>query len=420
METFIANLSGKSRKEILNGIEYVVAPITMMVPGILKGSQGAMYYPESEIKKHVEIWNNVPVTLNHPYKNGKTASAREPSVIDSQGLGRIFNTKFAKGKLVAEAWIDIARASKRDSRVVDAIMNGNKMEVSTGLYADRDEVSGTHNGQPYNGIVKNFRPDHLAVLPDETGACSVADGCGLMANKKCKCEDKQNCLCESDSSSLEDDPLTANEVKTTMAKKDLIDSLIENCSCWNSDDAETLNGFTVDKLKTLVDNSKEASANEQIANTARDGFEDSNGNSHAFNVKAGKWESEIKPIENSSPEQKSKDEKEQEWLSNAPESVKAVLANAKSLESDTRKDLYDGIVANVESDEVKKAFASHVDELSLKALKSVSEVVANAKPAPPKEEDKNGVARYFGSGPVANKGESDELDQSDILPLPVL
>jgi hypothetical protein len=33
-------------------------------------------------------------------------------------------------------------------------------------------------------VARNYRPDHLAVLPDQRGACSLTDGCGVMVNTK--------------------------------------------------------------------------------------------------------------------------------------------------------------------------------------------------------------------------------------------
>jgi hypothetical protein len=58
-----------------------------------------------------------------------------------------------------------------------AIEAGHTVEVSTGLFFD-------HAGTSDDGAVvgANFRPDHLAILPDQRGACSRAAGCGLSMN----------------------------------------------------------------------------------------------------------------------------------------------------------------------------------------------------------------------------------------------
>lgn len=33
-----------------------------------------------------------------------------------------------------------------------------------------------------DAVARNHRPDHLAILPDQVGACSLADGAGLIRN----------------------------------------------------------------------------------------------------------------------------------------------------------------------------------------------------------------------------------------------
>jgi hypothetical protein len=58
------------------------------------------------------------------------------------------------------------------------------LEVSTGLFSDQDSVPGEWNGEAYDAILRNYRPDHLALLPGGTGACSWEDGCGVRANQK--------------------------------------------------------------------------------------------------------------------------------------------------------------------------------------------------------------------------------------------
>ena len=57
--------------------------------------------------------------------------------------------------------------------------------MSTGLYVDRDETPGTcpKSGRPYDAVARNYRPDHLAILPDQRGACSNEDGCGIVMNE---------------------------------------------------------------------------------------------------------------------------------------------------------------------------------------------------------------------------------------------
>jgi len=48
------------------------------------------------------------------------------------------------------------------------------------LFMELERNPGQWNGEDYIGIARNIRPDHLAVLPDVKGACSIADGAGLL------------------------------------------------------------------------------------------------------------------------------------------------------------------------------------------------------------------------------------------------
>jgi hypothetical protein len=178
-----ANLAGSARRETLNGREYLVVPISLIVPGVLNGSKGALYYPHEEIVKNVEAWNGIPIVLNHPSKDGKPVSARTPEIYNKSVMGFLMNAE-GTDKLRAEGWFDIEQTAKVDNRVLQAVQNNTPIEVSTGLHTDIDTVeNGSFNGVSYTSIARNYTPDHLAILPDAVGACSIKDGCGLSVNE---------------------------------------------------------------------------------------------------------------------------------------------------------------------------------------------------------------------------------------------
>jgi hypothetical protein len=56
------------------------------------------------------------------------------------------------------------------------------MEVSTGLSFPLTSTHGTFNGKQFDLVAKDILPDHLAILPDVEGACSIKDGAGLVRN----------------------------------------------------------------------------------------------------------------------------------------------------------------------------------------------------------------------------------------------
>lgn len=160
----------------LNGRTYLTGNVIMAKEMVMN----SLLYPSDELKRGVPGWNGRPVTVGHPEKDGKPISANSPDVLDKTQIGFIFDT-FIEGtdaKLKANVWLD---AQKIDSfpEVRDAIANNQMLEVSTGLFIDREEKEGEFNHKKYIGIAKNHLPDHLALLPNEVGACSVEDGAGF-------------------------------------------------------------------------------------------------------------------------------------------------------------------------------------------------------------------------------------------------
>lgn len=156
---------------MLEGRKHYVIPVTMLVVGTHHGSNGPITYTADELKSSARAWNGKPVVVYHPQLNGQGVSAADPDIIDRQRIGTIFNTYFDGRRLTAEAWIDAERVEQVDERVADAVRLNQKMEVSTGLYFALE-----------GDIARNYQPDHLAILPDLVGACSIADGCGMARN----------------------------------------------------------------------------------------------------------------------------------------------------------------------------------------------------------------------------------------------
>ncbi len=170
----------------LNGRAHFVASMTLIVPGVLDGSNGPLYYSPEEIAKNVQAWNHIPIIVNHPTGYGTSTTARCAKVLDERGIGIILNSRIVNDKLVATAWIDIERCACVDSRVFGALSSNRQLELSTGLITDNEEApaGATFNNIPYKYIARNYRPDHLAILPDSVGACSIQDGCGVLTNEQ--------------------------------------------------------------------------------------------------------------------------------------------------------------------------------------------------------------------------------------------
>jgi hypothetical protein len=183
METLACNLSiGRARRETLNRRQYLVAPMTMIRQGVLRGSSGPLFYPIDEMRKSVGAWNRTPIIVNHPPDG---MSAQRSRILKQWGIGFVMRSRIANLDLKADGWFDIERTQRVEPSLYDCLINGRPFELSTGLYTRNipAEPGASYGGRLYNYIATNYRPDHLAVLPRMTGACSLRDGCGVLVNR---------------------------------------------------------------------------------------------------------------------------------------------------------------------------------------------------------------------------------------------
>jgi hypothetical protein len=162
----------------------------MLVPGVLSGSKGPLLYPAEEVRKSPDDWNHIPIVVYHPMKDGKPVSARSPAILSKYGVGFVFHSRTdSKGVLKGEGWLDVEATRRVDKSVLDSVQLGKPIELSTGLFVDDEPapegaIFNDHRGsRKYVGIARNYKPDHLAILPSGKGACSLADGCGVLINR---------------------------------------------------------------------------------------------------------------------------------------------------------------------------------------------------------------------------------------------
>ena len=192
-ERVTVNILGRTRRATLNGREHIVAPLSMIVEGVLNGSKGSLFYPADEIGKNPSQWNGVPLVAYHPTRMGQPVSARDPDVLNESGLGVVLKSRFdsQSSRLLAEGWFDVDAVRNYDkklppdARMLPRLEASQAIELSTGLFTRNEKASegANHRGRYYSHIARDYSPDHLAVLPDQRGACSLQDGCGVMINK---------------------------------------------------------------------------------------------------------------------------------------------------------------------------------------------------------------------------------------------
>ena len=349
LQILTQNVKPITRKDTMEGEDYLVVPMVMITQGVHNGSHGAFYYPPEELEKTPVVWNHKPVVVYHP-----DGSACDPATLTARKIGVIMNTTYKDGKLKAEAWLNEKRVKKVDGRIIDAIENEEMLEVSTGVFVDEEKSEGVWNGEDYAIIARNYRPDHLAVLPDKTGACSIEDGAGfLRLNEKQKVGKRKDNI---------------------MNKEKMADALIANeATKWTEHDKEALAAMDEGVLEKMT----------PVVNEEED-----------------KPEATETPVEteaavaNEGPE---KPETVEEYISNAPPEMQEVLKNGVSAHKAEKQRLVNKIAAN-------KASTYSEDELQAKQLDDLQKL---AKLATPVNHEGIGTDNYSGNGepPIGNSEE---------------
>lgn len=172
------------QRRTFNNKPILVLPVVMLKQGVFHGSSGPLYYPDDELSRTAHLWNSRPVLIDHPFGDrGSPISANNPRTWEGKVLGQIWNAKFEKGALKAEIWLDEIRTKQIAPDLLDKIMSGVSVEVSTGLFSTDEQTKGIYNGKEYRAIARDHDPDHLALLPNSRGACSWQDGCGIRSNE---------------------------------------------------------------------------------------------------------------------------------------------------------------------------------------------------------------------------------------------
>jgi hypothetical protein len=164
------------------GIEYYLVPVVALQEQVVNQKLAL----EEEFGLFIDSWNGIPLPIGHP-KNavGEYISAKDPELMNSSA-GYFFDAQAIDKKLKGNMWIKKEFLDNPDDDIAVAIkkqIQDQTLEVSTGYFSMLEETSGEFNGVQYTHIQRNMVPDHLALLPNDIGACSNVDGCGVRVNE---------------------------------------------------------------------------------------------------------------------------------------------------------------------------------------------------------------------------------------------
>ncbi|OED34602.1 hypothetical protein AB832_07190 [Flavobacteriaceae bacterium (ex Bugula neritina AB1)] len=187
VNTMVINSINSSvmNRKIINNQEHFIIEAIILKEGVLN----KIFYPDFIINKTAQSWNGRPIFINHPKVRDEPVSGNHPDMYDNN-VGHVFNVEFTHDKkLKCEMYLNVQKfVDTGNSKLLNMITDGEQINVSTGLRAVLDSTGGTYGSVEYEATIEDITmADHLAILPDENGACSIADGCGTNI-VNCQCE----------------------------------------------------------------------------------------------------------------------------------------------------------------------------------------------------------------------------------------
>lgn len=173
-----------------DGEEYLVHDVVAQKEGVYyypdpQGGVMREFVPAEELIDASEETNEEPVLIKHPEAPEGTPKlttnprANYTEVGSWRDIGPTDDEEGVGGRV----FIRLNEVGEHDGLLRKYLKQINQFgfgEVSTG-YDIQEAVpeTGRHNGREYDATQRGHRFDHLALLPEEQGDCSIEDGCGL-------------------------------------------------------------------------------------------------------------------------------------------------------------------------------------------------------------------------------------------------
>jgi hypothetical protein len=403
----------------LEGRDYYVFRIVPLVEGVHHGNGpgGRVMYWRSELNKYTPAWNHKPIVIDHPQRGGKYVSADDPEILNESKVGFLMRNRMKRDQQWSEAWLAKKRADRMIPDIVRNLKSGKRIEVSTGLFATFDAKPGTWNGEKYDGSASEFRPDHLAILTDTEGACSVKDGCGMFQSKKekstknkrmsCNCGTSNKCSC------LRKPKMKKTSKKSKMSalmqrrkKNKLVKSLIAS-EAFDEDEEDVLKKLpyaTLQKMQTLAEKAEDEEEDyveeEDIDDSDEDDAEDESKKGKkklaATNKKKeDNLRAKLESILNGNGKTKASVDKEVEaFLAKAPKKIQSVFRRALEVE-EAQKRRYTDIVLSNENNVFTKKELAKMEPEQLQKLAALA--VSNASELDDDDDDEDSAFNYAGS-----------------------
>ncbi|HDK5934186.1 TPA: DUF2213 domain-containing protein [Klebsiella variicola] len=185
----VVNSASNITTETIDGKPHiVVSGITPVVDDIVMNRK---LYPAAEIEKAYNTLERNPMPLGHPKVDGKHVSARDVRAVNEYHVGAwLQNVSHKDGKVTGDMYVNrqYAESNDKGKRLINRLdemiagTNSEPIHISTGLLYSGIAANGESKGKKYNEIATNMMFDHVAVLLDEPGAGTPAEGVGIFVN----------------------------------------------------------------------------------------------------------------------------------------------------------------------------------------------------------------------------------------------
>lgn len=176
------------RRETVEGREHlVVSSYTLPANVVMNG----VYYPQSEIDAHYTKLEGTLAPFGHPTKDGKYISANTAEAINRHHVGA-WNRNVSKvgNRIHVEKWIDrdfaiMTANGKRLVERLEKIEQGDESDpihTSVAVWIEQIAANDAQQKAGAKFAARIVSMDHDAILMDEPGAATPAQGVGMMVN----------------------------------------------------------------------------------------------------------------------------------------------------------------------------------------------------------------------------------------------
>jgi len=110
-----------------------------------------IYRPADEIEKAADTFNGLPLSLDHWEMDA--ANMPKDKIVGSLGTDAAFDAPYLTNSLTVT-----------DADAIERIKSGEFRDLSAGYLCDVEMINGIFNGKAYDGIMRNIRGNHVALV----------------------------------------------------------------------------------------------------------------------------------------------------------------------------------------------------------------------------------------------------------------